>query len=172
MTDDEQPGTGGSPALPDKFSKTVIEAVDWLEAVLADDGLAQIAAMAEDDLATSDSGLGTYIRNSLDLWQNEALMAGPRLGGRSGRDRGRQRHGRLAWDARATLRRRQQEALFRVWGQCRSCPRLAPGGGAGYGPPALRPPRSTTRRTGPETDSHETRHSSRDFLTHACIYAA
>ena len=62
-------------SLPSEFPHTVAEAVDWLESVLSDDGLAQLAAREEADLIDLHFGLGAYVRNSLNLWQNEALMA-------------------------------------------------------------------------------------------------
>jgi len=52
----------------------VAEAVEWLESVLPADDLRQIAAMKEDDLIDLHFGLGMYVRNSLDLWHNEALV--------------------------------------------------------------------------------------------------
>jgi hypothetical protein len=74
MTASQQPGTGDDAGLPDEFPHTVAEAVDWLESVLSDDGLAEIAAMAEDDLPSLHLGLGSYIRSILGLWADDSAL--------------------------------------------------------------------------------------------------
>jgi hypothetical protein len=53
-----------------EFPQTVDEAVEWLESVLSDEQLHEIATTAENDLIDFHFGLGGYIRNALGLWKD------------------------------------------------------------------------------------------------------
>jgi hypothetical protein len=74
MTDDRKSDAGINNDLPGEFPKTVVDAVEWLAAVLNDQELADIAALDRDDLVGLHFGLGTYVRNSLQVWSNRPLM--------------------------------------------------------------------------------------------------
>ncbi len=61
--------------LPSEYPKTVADAVEWLESMLPEGDKEKLASMAVDDLVRLHFGLGTYIRNSLQVWRNKPLMA-------------------------------------------------------------------------------------------------